>query len=74
VAARRDPEDSTFDYSVGTERQAAFEADIRRYWPGCRRGRCYPAYSGIRPKLAARASRRPTSASTARPGTASPAW
>jgi L-2-hydroxyglutarate oxidase LhgO len=47
----RDVADSTFDYSVGTERQAAFEADIRRYWPGLPEGALHPAYSGIRPKL-----------------------
>ncbi len=39
------------DYAVDTARQAAFEADIRRYWPALPGGALQPAYSGVRPKL-----------------------
>jgi len=39
------------DYSVDAGRQAAFEAEVRRYWPGLPAGAMTPAYSGIRPKL-----------------------
>jgi len=44
-------EGAPFDYAVDTSRQAAFEADIRRYWPGLPAGALQPAYSGVRPKL-----------------------
>ncbi|HEY6135974.1 MAG TPA: NAD(P)/FAD-dependent oxidoreductase [Rubrivivax sp.] len=39
------------DYAVDPFRQAAFEADIRRYWPALPTGALLPAYSGVRPKL-----------------------
>jgi L-2-hydroxyglutarate oxidase LhgO len=39
------------DYSVDASRQAAFERDIRRYWPGLQEGALVPAYTGVRPKL-----------------------
>ncbi|MEO8059883.1 MAG: NAD(P)/FAD-dependent oxidoreductase [Burkholderiales bacterium] len=39
------------DYSVDASRAAAFEADIRSYWPGLPVGALQPAYSGVRPKL-----------------------
>jgi L-2-hydroxyglutarate oxidase LhgO len=41
------------DYRVDPQRAAAFEADIRRYWPGLPAGALQPAYSGVRPKLQA---------------------
>jgi L-2-hydroxyglutarate oxidase LhgO len=31
----------------------AFYAEVRRYWPALRDGALEPAYSGIRPKIAA---------------------
>ena len=39
------------DYRVDASRAAAFEADIRSYWPGLPHGALQPAYSGVRPKL-----------------------
>ncbi len=39
------------DYAVPPGRAAAFEAAIRRYWPGLPADALQPAYSGIRPKL-----------------------
>ena len=39
------------DYRVDANRAAAFEAEIRRYWPGLPAGALQPAYSGVRPKL-----------------------
>lgn len=39
------------DYAVDPARRAAFETDIRRYWPGLPAGALQPAYSGVRPKL-----------------------
>jgi L-2-hydroxyglutarate oxidase LhgO len=39
------------DYAVDRARAAAFEAEIRRYWPGLPAGALQPAYSGVRPKL-----------------------
>ncbi|MBK1686829.1 NAD(P)/FAD-dependent oxidoreductase [Rubrivivax gelatinosus] len=39
------------DYAVDPARQAGFEDDIRRYWPGLPAGALQPAYSGIRPKI-----------------------
>ena len=43
--------ESELDYAVDGSRQAAFEADIRRYWPGLPAGSLVPAYTGVRPKL-----------------------
>ena len=45
------PEDAALDYAVDASRAAAFEADIRRYWPALPEGSLQPAYTGIRPKL-----------------------
>ena len=42
---------SKFDYSVDLQRQAAFEQDIRRFWPGLPHGALMPAYTGVRPKI-----------------------
>ncbi|MCB1396587.1 MAG: NAD(P)/FAD-dependent oxidoreductase [Rhodobacter sp.] len=39
------------DYTVDPARAPAFEAAIRRYWPGLPEGALVPGYSGIRPKL-----------------------
>lgn len=39
------------DYGVDPARGAAFEAEIRRYWPALPAGALQPAYSGVRPKL-----------------------
>ena len=43
--------DADIDYAVDPARQAAFEAEIRHYWPGLPAGSLQPAYSGVRPKL-----------------------
>jgi L-2-hydroxyglutarate oxidase LhgO len=45
-------EAAALDYAVGPARAAAFEAEVRRYWPALPAGALAPAYSGIRPKLA----------------------
>lgn len=39
------------DYTVDPHRLPAFEAGIRRFWPGLRADRLAPDYAGIRPKL-----------------------
>ncbi len=39
------------DLRVDPARAAAFEADVRRYWPGLPSGALLPGYSGLRPKL-----------------------
>ncbi|WP_439541015.1 NAD(P)/FAD-dependent oxidoreductase [Hyphomicrobium sp.] len=39
-----------FDEQDGA-RRAAFEAEIRRYWPGLPGGALHPAYVGVRPKI-----------------------
>lgn len=39
------------DYAVDPALAPAFEAEVRRYWPGLPPGALQPAYSGIRPKL-----------------------
>jgi L-2-hydroxyglutarate oxidase LhgO len=44
-------DDAPLDYAVDPALGAAFEADIRRYWPGLPAGTLQPAYAGIRPKL-----------------------
>ncbi len=46
------PDELGLDYRVDNKRAAAFERDIRRYWPGLPVGALVPAYSGIRPKIA----------------------
>jgi L-2-hydroxyglutarate oxidase LhgO len=45
---------AAWDYAVDVARRAAFEADIRRYWPGLTEGALQPAYTGVRPKLSGR--------------------
>jgi L-2-hydroxyglutarate oxidase LhgO len=35
----------------GGARRAAFEREIRRYWPGLPEGALEPAYTGVRPKI-----------------------
>ncbi len=45
------PEGASEDYQVDATRVAAFEADIRRYWPALPDHSLAPSYSGIRPKL-----------------------
>ena len=47
--AERDP--AALDYAVDPALGPAFEAEVRRYWPGLPPGALQPAYSGIRPKL-----------------------
>lgn len=44
-------DESRIDYAVDPSRQAAFEAEVRRYWPGLPAGALAPAYSGVRPKI-----------------------
>jgi L-2-hydroxyglutarate oxidase LhgO len=46
------PDELPLDYSVDERRAAAFEQDIRRYWPGLPAGALLPAYTGVRPKVA----------------------
>lgn len=43
----------TIDYTVDAGRLAAFQNQIRRYWPGVDAGTLQPDYVGIRPKLVA---------------------
>jgi L-2-hydroxyglutarate oxidase LhgO len=43
--------EASIDYAVDARRAAAFEADVRRYWPALRAGALVPAYTGVRPKL-----------------------
>ena len=45
------PADAPLDYSHDASRAAAFEAEVRRYWPGLPADALQPAYCGIRPKL-----------------------
>ena len=45
------PGPDAIDYRVDERRAAAFEAAIRRYWPGLPTGALQAAYSGVRPKL-----------------------
>ena len=45
-------EPDTVDLRVDPARAAAFEADVRRYWPGLPDGALLAGYSGVRPKLA----------------------
>jgi L-2-hydroxyglutarate oxidase LhgO len=42
---------AALDYAVDPARAAAFEAEIRRWWPGLPAGALVPAYTGIRPKI-----------------------
>ena len=43
--------DADIDYAVDPSRRAAFEAEVRHYWPGLPAGSLQPAYSGVRPKV-----------------------
>lgn len=43
--------ESALEYQVSPALASAFEADIRRYWPGLPSGGLQPAYAGVRPKL-----------------------
>ena len=53
-AAQALREGAAVDYAVDGARAAAFETQIRRYWPGMPEGALQPAYSGMRPKVSAR--------------------
>jgi L-2-hydroxyglutarate oxidase LhgO len=44
-------DERTLDYQVDASRTAAFEADVRRFWPGLPAGTLRPDFSGVRPKL-----------------------
>jgi L-2-hydroxyglutarate oxidase LhgO len=46
--------ESQLDYRVDDQRCAAFEADIRRYWPDLPDASLIPAYTGVRPKISGR--------------------
>ncbi|MGQ3051123.1 MAG: NAD(P)/FAD-dependent oxidoreductase [Roseateles sp.] len=46
-----DTDPAALDYAVDPALGAAFEAEVRGYWPGLPAGALQPAYSGIRPKL-----------------------
>ena len=46
-----DEDPNALDYAVNPDRSAAFEAAIRRYWPGLPDGALQPGCSGIRPKI-----------------------
>lgn len=39
------------DYAVDATLAPAFEAEVRRYWPGLPAGALQPAYAGVRPKI-----------------------
>lgn len=39
------------DYAVDASLAPAFEAEVRRYWPGLPEGALQPAYAGVRPKI-----------------------
>lgn len=41
------------DYGVAPERAQSFYGEVRKYWPGLAEGALQPAYSGVRPKIAA---------------------
>lgn len=41
----------SIDYRVNPDRQAHFESEIRRYWPGLPEDALAPTYCGIRPKI-----------------------
>lgn len=43
--------DDPQDLDVDPGRAAAFEAEVRRYWPGLPQGVLQPGYAGMRPKL-----------------------
>jgi L-2-hydroxyglutarate oxidase LhgO len=42
---------SPLDVQVNPARLAAFETEIRKYWPGLADGVLQPGYAGIRPKI-----------------------
>jgi L-2-hydroxyglutarate oxidase LhgO len=45
-------DDAPEDLRVDPARAAAFEAAVRRYWPGLPAAALVPAYAGVRPKIA----------------------
>jgi L-2-hydroxyglutarate oxidase LhgO len=45
------PAGAPIDYTVDASRRTAFEAEVRRYWPGLPEAALQPAYSGVRPKI-----------------------
>ncbi|MCJ0763619.1 NAD(P)/FAD-dependent oxidoreductase [Variovorax terrae] len=45
--------DSPDDLEVDPARGGAFEAEVRKYWPGLPSGALAPGYAGIRPKIQA---------------------
>lgn len=45
------PEGAAPDFEVDTTLAPAFEAEVRRYWPGLPEGALQPAYAGVRPKI-----------------------
>jgi L-2-hydroxyglutarate oxidase LhgO len=45
--------DSPDDLTVDVSRAAAFEAQVRQYWPALPANALVPAYAGIRPKISA---------------------
>jgi L-2-hydroxyglutarate oxidase LhgO len=54
-AARFGPDSEwvqNLDYAVDPQRLGLFAEAIRQYWPGLDEARLYPAYAGIRPKVA----------------------
>ena len=42
----------SLDYAVDPRRVGLFAGAIRRYWPALNEARLYPAYAGVRPKVA----------------------
>jgi L-2-hydroxyglutarate oxidase LhgO len=43
--------EAELDFRVDERRREAFEADIRRYWPGLPKDALQAAYTGVRPKI-----------------------
>jgi len=43
--------DSADDLQVSLDNQAAFYAEVRKYWPALPDGALQPGYAGIRPKI-----------------------
>jgi L-2-hydroxyglutarate oxidase LhgO len=64
----------TLDVDVDAAEADGFYAEVRRYWPGLADGALQRVTPGCARRSAARASRRPTSASTVRLGTACRGW
>ncbi len=51
ISTPADAMTAEFDHAVDRARGAAFEAAVRRYWPGLGEGALVPAHAGIRPKI-----------------------